>query len=608
YATALFDAETIERFAGYYRRVLEGMVADATQRVDRLALLDEAELEQQLVSWNRSERQYPLEQSYTQLFERQVSLDPSRLAVVCGEQRLSYGELYARSTRLAAALRRAGAGRDTLVTLVSERDEVLLTMMLAVLQAGAAFLPLDIKHPSQRLREIVQMSGSVLLLVSEGCREQAAALAGEMACVVAQQQWAEGAEGQVLPTVAIDFRPSDLAYVIFTSGSTGKPKGAMVEQLGMLNHMFGKLETMAVGASDRLAQTASPAFDICVWQFLSALVVGGCTVILRDEIAYDPQGLVHAVEREGITLLQTVPSMMRAMLNALDEGESAPPLASLRWLIPTGEALSTKLACDWFDRYAGIPLMNVYGPAECSDDVTYQAFTEKPAPDSLIAIGRPTPNNKIYILDRQGQPVPVGVKGEICVGGLGVGRGYLNNPQQTEAAFVAHPWGGGRFYRTGDLGSYRRDGTIDFHGRLDFQVKIRGFRIELGEIEARLAQCEGVQEAVVLARAQDGQEARLVAYVVAPTELDIAKLRAELGRGLPEYMVPAAFVRLEAFPLTPNGKLDRKALPEPDVSAVAARAYEAPQGEVEQTLAAIWGELLKLQRIGRRDNFFELGG
>ncbi|QKY12015.1 AMP-binding protein [Janthinobacterium lividum] len=314
------------------------------------------------------------------------------------------------------------------------------------------------------------------------------------------------------------------------------------------------------------------------------------------------------MSRHGITLLQTVPSMMRSLLDACG---AATDLGRLRWLVPTGEALPLNIAQEWFGHFPGIPLMNVYGPAECSDDVTYQALYQRPEDGSGIPIGRPTPNNRIYIVDRHLRPVPVGVVGEICVGGVGVGRGYLNNPEQTAAAFVPHPFcPGERFYRTGDLGRYRADGVIEFAGRRDYQIKLRGFRIELGEIEVKLCTCDGVRDAIVVAREDQPGDKRLVAYVVpqegaAPTA---AQLRLQLLAMVADYMVPSAFVSLEAFPLTPNGKIDRKALPAPDQSALPQRQYEAPQGEVEQALAQLWQDLLGLEQVGRRDSFFELGG
>jgi amino acid adenylation domain-containing protein len=603
YATDLFDRATIQRILGSFELLLQGMVADDGADILRLPVVDAAELALQWDEWNRSEQDFPLERGYIALFEEQVRLHPLRIAASDAGERLTYRELDARADRLAQALVEAGAKRETLVVLMCERSVLLLTMMLAVFKAGAAFLPLDVKHPPARLLEIVEASRSPLLLVSEPLHERVLAMTAHLplATLVAETL---GTHGDVRHVGAAS-APDSLAYVIFTSGSTGKPKGAMVEQRGMLNHMFGKLSSLEIGPDDVLAQTASPAFDICVWQFLAALLVGARTVVLEDAIAFDPERLLEAVEREGVSVLQTVPSMMCSLLDACSD---AVTLRALRVLVPTGEALGTRLSQDWLARFPAIPLANMYGPAECSDDVTWQAIRTRPADGSSIPIGRPTANNRIYILDRRMQPVPIGIKGEICVDGIGVGRGYLHDAVQTAAAFPPHPLGRpGRFYRTGDVGRLRPDGVIEFHGRLDFQVKVRGLRIELAEIEAALADCAGVSEAVVVAREDAPGEKRLVAYL-AGTPPDAAALRQQLGARLPDYMVPTAFVTLARLPTTPNGKLDRKALPAPDFAALSGRPYAAPEGEIEETLAGIWQALLGGPRVGRNDHFFELGG
>ncbi|KQZ31362.1 non-ribosomal peptide synthetase [Duganella sp. Root1480D1] len=608
FASDLFEAATVERWSGHLLTLLSAMVADPECPVERLPLLAPQQSRQLLEDWNQSAQAYPLEQTFDQLFRAQVARYPQHIAAACADERLSYQELDQRAARLAQAVLAAGATRDTLVTLLCERDLRLLAAMTGVLRAGAAFLPLDANHPPARLREVMDASASPLVLVARSCLPVLAAIAGAgqplPPHLVLDDCWLAGPAPELAPRGA----PQDLAYVIFTSGSTGKPKGAMVEQYGMLNHMFGKLSTMAIGAGDTLAQTASPAFDICVWQFLSALLVGGTTDVLPDEVAYDPAQLLGACSARGVTLLQTVPSMMRSMLDVCPPGLALP---GLRWLIPTGEALTPALTQEWFARFPAVPLMNVYGPAECSDDVTYHAMLAPPPPEAAIPIGRPTPNNRIFILDRHLQPVPVGVVGEICVDGAGVGRGYLDNPEQTARAFVPHPFQPGqRFYRTGDLGRYRADGIIEFCGRIDHQIKLRGFRIELGEIEAKLAACRGVREALVLAREDVAGAPRLAAYLLAQpnAELSAAAVRAELGAVLPDYMVPAAFVMLDAFPLTPNGKIDRKALPAPDLDLLAGRQHEAPAGALEEALAGIWQDVLGVTAVGRGDHFFELGG
>ena len=438
-------------------------------------------------------------------------------------------------------------------------------------------------------------------------------LAATPRALVAEAIWLEG-DASPLPLIGT---PEDLAYVIFTSGSTGRPKGAMVEQRGMLNNLYGKVPALGLGPQDRVAQTASPAFDISVWQFLAAPLLGGTVHILPDAVAHDPQRLLEACAAQRITVLQVVPSMMRHLVQA-----SADHLQfSLRWVLSIGEALPPDLALAWFARFPAIPLINIYGPAECADNVAFLALRnaqEAQAHRDLasVPIGRPTANNRLFILDARLQPVPVGVTGEICVAGAGVGRGYLNDPGTTAAAFVPHPFHpGARFYRTGDLGRYRADGTIDYLGRRDHQIKIRGHRVELGEIESRLRACAGVGDAAVIARKDRHGEMELVAcWVPSPTDSEMpsspAQLRRELAAHLPQSMVPAHFVMLQRLPVNANGKIDRKALaatPLVEETPVAQR-IETPSTATELALHRIWSALLGHERTGREDNFFHLGG
>ncbi|AMO93273.1 D-alanine--poly(phosphoribitol) ligase, subunit 1 [Collimonas fungivorans] len=610
YSIDLFERSTIERLAGHFKVLCEAIVAHPQIRLDELPLLTEAERVQLLEQWSRAEQDFQVEQTYAALFAHQAATHPERIAAVCAGASLSYRELDRHSTCLAHALITAGAGPNTLVVVLGERDLWLLTMMVAVLKAGAAMLPLEVNHPAERLREIVQSSGASLLLhtsATSPLREQIVTGDTGLRYLIAEETCEETAalaETALPASGTLD----DLAYVIFTSGSTGKPKGAMVEQRGMLNNMLGKVPTVGLNRDDRVAQTASPAFDICVWQFLAAGLVGGTVHILPDAITHDPLQLLAAVERERISLLEIVPSLMRAMLDACPAGSE---LRSLRWVLPTGEALPLKMAQDWFERFPYIPLMNVYGPAECSDDVAFHAITARPHDHDVIPIGRPTPNNRLFIVDGQLRPVPVGVHGEICVAGMGVGRGYLHDEQQTRAVFVAHPFAQGeRFYRTGDIGRYRADGVIEFIERRDYQVKIRGYRIELGEIEAALARHPHVGAVVVAAHRYHSGEKGLVAYVVAKegARSTAAQLRAHLAQSLPEYMVPSAFVQLEALPLTPNGKIDRKCLPGPGDMQFDETDYAVPRTSTEELLADIWAEMLNIDRVGIHDNFFTLGG
>ncbi|MGB8507393.1 MAG: non-ribosomal peptide synthetase, partial [Pyrinomonadaceae bacterium] len=415
--------------------------------------------------------------------------------------------------------------------------------------------------------------------------------------------------------LAVRCLPDNLAYVIYTSGSTGQPKGAMVEQRGMLNHLYEKIRVMEIDKHAVVAQTASQCFDISVWQFLAALLVGGRVLILDDETARDPWKLATQVEAGHVTIWETVPSLLRMVLDTMESGGgSAKRFGELRWMVATGEALPPELCRRWLSRFAQIPVINAYGPTECSDDVTHHLVVLPPsAAATRIPIGRPIGNMRMYVLDRYLMPVPTGVAGELYVAGVGVGRGYLHDMERTGEVFVPDPFatvGGARMYRTGDLVRYLPEGELEFLRRMDDQVKVRGFRIELGEVEAALAQHPFVRDSVVVTWEDERHEKQLVAYVV-PDEhvsLSAGELRAALKAQLPDYMVPTAFVQLDELPLTPNGKLDRKALPEPVGAVADSSDYVEPRNQVEEKLAEIWAELLKTERVGIHDNFFNLGG
>jgi acyl-coenzyme A synthetase/AMP-(fatty) acid ligase/acyl carrier protein len=384
----------------------------------------------------------------------------------------------------------------------------------------------------------------------------------------------------------------------------------------MVNHLFAKIEDLQLESRDRIAQTASQYFDISVWQMLAALVVGGSVCIFGDEEVRDAAQLPLGIERRSVTIVETVPSLLRAIVEELASvGMSRAGLSSVLWMIVTGETLAPELCRQWLSLYPHIPLLNAYGPTECSDDVTHQPISEPPRADATaMPIGRALQNMRLYVLDRRFEPVPLGVLGEICVAGVGVGRGYLNEVGRTADVFVPDPFGaagGERLYRTGDVGRFLPDGAIEFVGRLDHQVKVRGFRIELGEIEATLSEHSGVRGCAVLVRGESQEEQRIVAYVVAagddaPT---VEELRGFLQKRLPAYMLPSVFVMLKTLPLTPNGKVDLKALPAPDASSFeCSNGYVAPRNSTEERLAAIWVELLGVERVGINDNFFESGG
>jgi amino acid adenylation domain-containing protein len=488
--------------------------------------------------------------------------------------------------------------------------------MLALFKIGAAYMPLDPALPDERLALLVRQARVPLVLTLAGHADRLAALVPDTPLLCPDREAAALAARPAQAPDGVRRDPARLAYVLFTSGSTGLPKGVMVEHRGMVNNLRAKIRDHGLGAADTLAQTAPPGFDISVWQFLAAPLTGATVRIFGDEIAKDPAALLRHVEAERISVLEVVPSLLRFMLDeAQAEGEAAPTLAALRWLSLTGEALPPALCSAWFARYPRIPVLNAYGPAECSDDATHHILTGPLPPQATtVPIGRALPNVRLYVLDRHLQPLPVGVAGELCIGGIGVGRGYLHDPERTRAAFHPDPWAGqpgARLYRTGDLARWRADGTLEFLGRMDFQVKLRGLRIELGEIEATLERHPAVQQSVVVVHTDARGEPHLVAHVGSDRDDAglAAELRAHLAQHLPAYMVPAWVLRHETLPLTPNGKIDRRRLPAPDTAAGGdATGFIAPVTATEVLLAEIWREVLRVEAVGRHDHFFALGG
>jgi amino acid adenylation domain-containing protein len=615
YNTDLFDADTITRLAGHYERLLQSIVAHPDQRITDLPLMGEVERRRVLVEWNETRRDFPLDQTVTELFEAQVRRTPDVVAVSSGKGKWTYAQLSREVTRLAARLRERSVGTEKVVALLMDRSLEFLASVLAVFKAGGAYLPLDAEHPPQRIAQILERSGAVGVLVSKERQEKLASALALLEPGVRPAEWSvEALLEQDGPVAELPVpRPEHLAYVIYTSGSTGLPKGAMLEHRGMLNHLFAKVEDLRLTGADVVAQTASQCFDISVWQFLAALLVGGQVHIIEDEVAHDPRPLLERLVESGISILETVPSLLRALLEELEGSEAGPlALSVLRWLIPTGEALPPELCRRWLARYPNIPVMNAYGPTECSDDVTHHPIRVPPGPEVVrMSIGRAVANMRLYVVDRQLRPVPPGAPGELCVGGVGVGRGYLREPARTAEVFVPDPFSGessARLYRTGDLVRHLPGGELEFLGRIDHQVKVRGFRIELGEIEAVLEQYPVVRESVVVVREEGRGGARLVAYVAVQPGQTVREeeLRVFVSGKLPEYMVPAAFVVMEKLPLTPNGKVDRKALPVPELMEVDS--FVAPRTPGEELVAGIWAQLLGVPRVGRHDNFFTLGG
>ncbi|UXJ55658.1 non-ribosomal peptide synthase/polyketide synthase [Pseudomonas citronellolis] len=614
YDQRYFEAPTIERLLGEFKRLLLALADGFHGDVAELPLLGAEERRFLLEDCNRSEHAYPLEQGYVRLFEARVAAHPQRIAASCLDQQWSYAELNRRANRLGHALLAAGVGFDQPVALLGERGLDLLGMIVGSFKAGAGYLPLDPAHPTQRLTRILELSRTPVLVCSAACHEQALALLAELGCggrprLLVWDEVQHGAAAEHDPQRYSG--PRNLAYVIYTSGSTGLPKGVMVEQAGMLNNQLSKVPYLALGEGDVIAQTASQSFDISVWQFLAAPLFGGRVAIVPNAIAQDPQALLEHVVEQGVSVLESVPSLIQGML-----AEEHKALPGLRWMLPTGEAMPPELARHWLQRYPQVGLVNAYGPAECSDDVAFFRVDSASTEATYLPIGSPTDNNQLYLLDAEGdfELVPLGAVGELCVAGTGVGRGYVGDPLRTAQAFVPHPFGapGERLYRTGDLARRRADGVLEYVGRVDHQVKIRGFRIELGEIEARLHELPEVREAAVAVQ-ESATGKYLVGYLVpAATVVEegawLEQVRQHLRADLPDYMVPLHWQVLARMPLNANGKLDRKALPALDIGQALAHAYQAPRTELEGTLAQIWAEVLKVERVGVLDNFFELGG
>ncbi|MGH8863688.1 MAG: amino acid adenylation domain-containing protein, partial [Burkholderiales bacterium] len=625
YDRALFDSTGVARILGHYKASLEALVRHPEARLGELRVLSEAERNQILSDWSTAATETPPAGAYQARFEAQVAQTPEAIAAVCGEESITYAELNARANRVAHGLMAAGAGPDAVVALLDERGIDFLTMILGVFKTGGAYIPLDPNYPASRLRRIIELSRPGIVLTRTAYRSDWIATGGQpeaqaspaVICIdeLMAQSWPS-----YNPPVAV--QGGNLAYVIYTSGSTGDPKGVLIEQRGLMNNILSKIEVLGLMSQDAIAQTASQCFDISVWQFLTALVCGARVEIFPDGISHDPLQLLRSVKQRGITVLELVPSMMAGMIEAMDGRQALP---ALRWLLPTGEALPAPVARRWMASFPGVALLNAYGPAECSDDVAYHRLVEAPAGDGIVPIGRPITGLRLYLLNRYLQPVPAGVPGELYIAGAGVGRGYLGRPDLTAAGFIPDPFAtkpGERLYRSGDRARYRSDGAIEFLGRIDHQVKIRGHRIELGEIEARLVEHPLVREAVVSARACGAGDQRLAAYIVPVATsspllsgenkpagspgISTEEVRTFLKQSLPDYRVPSTLVFLEQLPRTPNGKVDRNALPAPDFTHLPQTCHVAPRTPIEAGLAAIWAEVLKLERVCVEDDFFEL--
>ncbi len=618
YSTDLFEAATIDRMLRHFHLLLEGIVSNPGCRIGHLPLIPNNEQQQWLIDWNGQRGQDLPDECMHRLFERQAVQTPDAIAVTHRTREMSYDVLNRRANRIAHGLIAGVVLPESVIAVISDRDIDLLAMMLATLKTGGVYLPLDPAYPDQRLRQMVSTGRVSVVLTLDKMVDRLTVVCEKMPVherprLVTMEGLLQGNHSDF----DLSMSPSlqQVAYIIYTSGSTGVPKGAMVEQRGLLNHLLSKIDTLRLTHADVVAQAASQCFDISVWQFLAPLLCGGQVCIVPDEAAHDPACLLTVLEEAGITVWETVPVLLQGVLEMTPRPiRDASRFSRLRWVLPTGEALPPKVCRQWFKRYPAIPLMNAYGPAECSDDVALFLLEQSPPADMIhVPIGRPIQNIQLYVLSPSLELAPVGVSGELYVSGAGVGRGYVNDPCRTAEVFIPNPFAetaGQRVYRTGDRARYLSDGTIEFLGRLDHQTKLRGFRIELGEIETNLLLHQNVRETVVMVREDSPGDRRLAAYVVFNQDppASTSELRAFLQHSLPEYMIPGSFIALSTLPRNSNGKVDRIALPKPDASGSSTLQYAAPRTPVEERLAGIWADVLRVERVGIHDNFFDLGG
>ena len=610
YNADLFEAGTIARMLGNFQTLLEAMVADPEQRLSDLPLLTETERQQLLVEWNAAKTEFPRDLCIHQLFEAQVERTPDAIAVVFEAERLTYGELNRRANQLAHHLRALGVGPEVLVAICLERSLEMVIGLLGILKAGGAYVPLDPAYPRERLAFMLKDAQAPVLLTRE---RLAAGLAEQDAKVICLDSGWETIARESGENPGSSTRPENLAYVIYTSGSTGQPKGVLVSHGSIAGHCRNAQRCYELDSRDVVLQFASSSFDVSLEEILPTLIVGARLVVMGTNV-WHPAEFHRKISEFGLTVLNLPTAYWQELAREWADVPELVPNIQPRLFIVGGDTMLPDALELWRRTPVNsIRLLNAYGPTETTITATACEIAPRPGENATyqrVPIGRPLANRAIYILDQRGNPVPIGVQGHLHIGGAGLARGYLNRPDLTAEKFIPDPFGaepGARLYKTGDLARYRPDGNIEFLGRADHQVKIRGFRIELGEIEAALGRHPAVREAVVLAREDAPGEKRLVAYAVADTTTD--ELRRFLKEKLPEFMVPAVVVLLEALPVTPNGKVDRRALPAPDRSRPELeKAFIAPRDDLELQLAHIWEEVLGVRPVGVRDNFFELGG
>ncbi|MBD2199778.1 MULTISPECIES: non-ribosomal peptide synthetase [Calothrix] len=639
YSSDLFNADTINRITEHFQTLLAGIIATPQQKIASLPLLTASEQQQLLQQWNNTEVAYPVDKCIHELFEKQVIKTPEKIAVVFADSQLTYQELNIKANQLARFLQNLGVQQGEFIAIVKQRDINFLIAILAIFKAGGVYVPIDSTYPESRIRYMVSNSEVRFLLTDSSWQDthlfidcpqlkhlifldskaDQKLLAQTKSIKIYNQLNFAHLATENLTTNHTGVAP---AYMIYTSGSTGSPKGAIIRHGGAINHIYAQFDALKLTESLTFIQSAPASSDISVWQFLAPILIGGKTIIVDTDTVCSPSELFQVIQKHNITIVELVPVVLTALLDYVANlSPEQRLLPNLQWMMVTGESASVPLVNRWLQLYPDIKVVNAYGPTEAADDIT-QMIIDQPLPENslTVPIGKPLANLNLYILDSQMQLVPIGVPGEICVSGFGVGLGYWKNEHKTNLSFIPNPFistakplpgtNTDFIYKTGDLGRWLSDGNIEFLGRIDNQVKIRGFRIELGEIEAVIKQHPNVGEAVVIAREDIPGDRRLVAYFVQHSQEQLAiDLREFLEQKLPEYMIPAAFVALEALPITPNGKLDRRALPAPKITQLSSPSdFIAPSTAIEKQLVNIWTEILGIDNIGIHHNFFNLGG
>jgi amino acid adenylation domain-containing protein len=608
YRSDVLDAQAAARIAGYYRTALALITTDPDGEHARQSLLGAEELHVQIEGLAGARRELP-DRRFHELFEQRVAAHPQALAAVHGETAWTYRELNARANRLGRALLARGLRREGVVAVVMERTLDWMAAVLAVFKAGGVYLPIEPHFPADRIASTLSRAECELVLTERGSTTTLERALDSLPGVQTLFLDAAYSEDHAEDDLGIEVRAEQLAYIYFTSGSTGAPKGAMCEHAGMLNHLYAKIEDLGIGEGQVIAQIAPQCFDISLWQLICALLAGGRTLLIEQEVILDVERFVDTIIDGRVNVLQVVPSYLEVVLSYLDHHPHELP--ELRCVSVTGEALKKELIQRWFTTQPQITLVNAYGLTETSDDTNHEIMNQAPEGDR-VPLGPPIRNVHIYILDEHLTPVPLGAPGLIAFSGICVGRGYINDPHRTQQTYLPDPHRPGqRLYLGGDYGRWQPEGKLEFLGRRDNQVKIRGFRIEIGEIENTLLRVPGIRDGAVVVAERTDQSKHLVAFYTSPHPLTPTHLRQQLGESLPDYMLPAAFYWQESLPLTANSKIDRKTLTtlagELDV---LEQDYHAPNTPTEQRLATAWAKVLGIapEQISQQDHFFNRGG